>query len=70
VEEGLPLGVVALVDRRLRRVSSDALLGAFVQLGWPKIVGALAGDPHVSAREQDELRWWSERVLRGARHLE
>jgi hypothetical protein len=47
-----------------------ALLGAFVQLGWPKIVGALRGDPDVRLREQDELRWWSERVLRGARHLE
>lgn len=47
-----------------------ALLGAFVQLGWPKILGALQGEPGVREREQDEVCWWSERVLRGARHLE
>jgi hypothetical protein len=47
-----------------------ALLGAFVQLGWPKILGALRGDPGVREREQDELRWWSERVLRAARRLQ
>jgi hypothetical protein len=46
-----------------------AQLGAFVQLGWPKVLGALRGEPDVRAREQDELRWWSERVLRGARRL-
>jgi hypothetical protein len=47
-----------------------ALLGAFVQLGWPKILGALRGDPGVREREHDELRWWSECVLRGARRLD
>jgi hypothetical protein len=46
-----------------------ALLGAFVQLGWPKIVGALRGGPGVREREQDELGWWSERVLRGAHRM-
>lgn len=47
-----------------------ALLGAFVQLGWSKVAGALRGEPGVREREQDEVRWWSERVLRGARRLE
>lgn len=47
-----------------------ALLGAFIQLGWPKVLGALEGDPVVREREQDEVRWWSEHVLRGARRLE
>lgn len=47
-----------------------ALLGGFVQLGWPKILGALEGNPGVREREQDEVRWWSDRVLRGARRLE
>lgn len=47
-----------------------ALLGAFVQLGWSKVSGALRGAPGVREREQDEVRWWSERVLRGARRLE
>jgi hypothetical protein len=47
-----------------------ALLGAFVQLGWPKILGALRGEPGVREREQDELGWWSERVLRAAGRLE
>jgi hypothetical protein len=46
-----------------------ALLGAFVQLGWSKILGALQGGPGVREREQDEVRWWSERVLRGARRM-
>jgi hypothetical protein len=46
-----------------------ALLGAFVQLGWSKILGALRGDARVREREQDELRWWSARVLRGAHRL-
>jgi hypothetical protein len=47
-----------------------ALLGAFLQLAWPKVHGALFGEPPVRAREQDELRWWSERVRRGASRLE
>jgi hypothetical protein len=47
-----------------------ALLGAFLQLGWNKVSGALDGFPGVRARERDELRRWSERVLRGARRLE
>lgn len=46
-----------------------ALLGGFVQLGWPKLLGALEGAPGVREREQDEVRWWSERVLRGAQRL-
>lgn len=47
-----------------------ALLGAFVQLGWSKVSGALQGEPGVREREQDEVRWWSNRVQRGARRLE
>lgn len=47
-----------------------ALLGAFVQLGWSKVFGALRGEPRVREREQDEVRWWAERALRGARRLE
>lgn len=47
-----------------------ALLGAFVQLGWSKILGALRGDARVRQREQEELHWWSERLLRGASRLE
>ncbi len=47
-----------------------ALLGAFVQLGWSKVFGALQGAPGVREREQDEVCWWSERVLCGARRLE
>lgn len=47
-----------------------ALLGAFIQLGWAKILGALQGGPGVRERERAEVRWWSERVLRGARRLD
>jgi hypothetical protein len=47
-----------------------ALLGGFLQLGWPKLLGAASGPtPAVRAREQAELDWWSERVLAGARRL-
>jgi hypothetical protein len=46
-----------------------SLLGGFVQLGWPKILGALRGDSVVQVRERDELRWWSEKVRHGARYL-
>jgi hypothetical protein len=35
-----------------------AFLGAVVQLGWEK-----AND------EPDELAWWEERAVEGARHL-
>jgi hypothetical protein len=47
-----------------------ALLGAFLQIGWSKVLGARSEDPAVHAREQDEVRWWSECVPRGARCLE
>ncbi len=46
-----------------------SLLGGFLQLGWPKILGAVRGDGAVQTRERDELRWWSERVSQGARYL-
>jgi hypothetical protein len=42
------------------------LVGAFLQLGWPKVLGALEGSPSVQARERAELAWWSERVRAGA----
>jgi hypothetical protein len=35
-----------------------ALLGALVQFGWEKALGA-----------DDELAWWEDRALAGARHL-
>jgi len=45
------------------------LVGAFLQLGWPKVLGASESSPAVRAREQAELAWWSERLLEGARLL-
>lgn len=45
------------------------LLGGFLQLGWPKLLGAASDDETVRAREQQELRWWSEKVRAGARWL-
>lgn len=45
------------------------LVGAFLQLGWPKVLGALEGGPTVRERERAELAWWSERVREGARVL-
>jgi hypothetical protein len=43
-----------------------ALLGGFILLGWPKLLGAANGDPITQKRERAELRWWSEWVRRGA----
>lgn len=45
------------------------LLGGFLQLGWPKLLGAVSEDPATRARERAELRWWSDRVRAGARWL-
>lgn len=46
------------------------LLGGFVQLGWPKLLGAVEGPTAaVRRREQAELAWWSEQVQAGARWL-
>src|SRR5207248_8862971 len=46
-----------------------ALLGGFLLLGWPKIVGALTGDPAVRKREKAELEWWSERIREASPYL-
>ena len=47
-----------------------ALLGGFLQLGWPKAWGAVRNDSEdVRARERAELAWWSERVREGAKRL-
>ncbi len=47
-----------------------ALLGAFAQLAWPKLLGAAEGQPEeVRQREQAELRWWSEQARRGGQRL-
>lgn len=47
-----------------------ALLGGFLQLGWPKLLGAADGPTEaVRQREQTELAWWSDWVLAGARYL-
>jgi hypothetical protein len=47
-----------------------ALLGGFVQLGWPKAWGAVRGDSEETrARERAELAWWSDRVREGVRWL-
>jgi hypothetical protein len=46
-----------------------ALLGGFLQLGWPKAYGAVHGDPATQARERAELAWWSQAVLAGAARL-
>ena len=46
------------------------LLGAFVQLGWPKLLGAALGDDATRARERAELDWWSSRVRAGVRRLQ
>ncbi|MBM2811684.1 MAG: hypothetical protein HW416_2443 [Chloroflexi bacterium] len=47
-----------------------SLLGAFLQLGWPKTLGAARGETEaVRQRERSELIWWSARVREGARWL-
>ena len=42
------------------------LLGGFVQLGWPKLLGAASDDPLVRDRERSELAWWSARIREAA----
>ena len=39
-----------------------ALLGAFVQLGWEKALGATADDGDVRLRERAGLEWWTARA--------
>ena len=39
-----------------------ALLGALVQLGGEKALGATSDDPSITAREKDGLQWWSTRA--------
>jgi hypothetical protein len=47
-----------------------SLLGAFIQLGWPKAYGAdHADDEGTRARERAELDWWSNHVRAGAAFL-
>jgi aminoglycoside phosphotransferase (APT) family kinase protein len=46
-----------------------ALLGGFLQLGWPKAFGAVRGDAATQQRERAELTWWSRAVLAGAERL-
>jgi hypothetical protein len=69
----------AALASRLDSVFSDdwwapqldlCLLGGFLQLGWPKLLGAALGDDVTRAREQAELNWWSARVRAGARRLQ
>jgi hypothetical protein len=67
------------LSRRLRDRFSAAwwlpqlelcLLGAFVQFGWEKALGAVQGATEaVRARERAELGWWSERAKAGSRWL-
>jgi hypothetical protein len=39
-----------------------ALLGALVQLGWEKALGATADDPTIRRTESDDLTWWIDRA--------
>jgi hypothetical protein len=46
------------------------LLGAFVQFGWEKSLGASQGETEeVRARERAELAWWSDRARAGLHWL-
>ena len=47
-----------------------ALLGAFIQVGWPKAYNAVHAEDHAQrTRERDELAWWSDRAREGANWL-
>lgn len=47
-----------------------SLLGGFLQLAWPKAIGAVHGENEaVRDRERAELIWWSEQVRRAAKQL-
>jgi aminoglycoside phosphotransferase (APT) family kinase protein len=52
----------ALLGSEDRRALPLALLGALLQLGWEKALGATSDDPAVRARERARLAWWWERA--------
>ena len=57
-----------LEDARTHLVPVDedalrlALLGALVQLGWEKALGATADDPTIRQTERNGLAWWIDRA--------
>ncbi|RIK43852.1 MAG: hypothetical protein DCC58_09090 [Chloroflexi bacterium] len=77
-KEAVITGYRAHLEARLAQPLDDAwwqaqlelsLLGAFLQLGWPKLLGAASPDPSTAARERAELDWWTSWVLAGAARL-
>jgi hypothetical protein len=54
--------IAALLGPDDRAALPLALLGALVQLGWEKALGATSDDPSIKAREEDGLRWWRARA--------
>jgi hypothetical protein len=60
------IGGVAGIGKTSLAIVTAAKWTEATRFGWPKILGALRRDPGVREREQDELRWWSDRPLPGA----
>jgi hypothetical protein len=54
--------IAALLGADDRAALPLALLGALVQLGWEKALGATSDEPSIKAREEDGLRWWGARA--------
>ena len=40
-----------------------------MRLVWQKALGTQSDDAMVRARETEEVRWWSEQIIRGSRWL-
>lgn len=45
------------------------LAGGAMRLIWQKALGTQADDPALRAREEAEVQWWSEQIVRGGRWL-
>lgn len=52
-----------------RDLEVGLLAGGGMRLVWQKALGTQSDDPVVRARETEEVRWWSEQIIRGSRWL-
>jgi hypothetical protein len=50
-----------------RDLEVGLLAGGGMRLAWQKALGTQSDDPVQRATETDEVRWWSEQIIRGSR---
>ena len=52
-----------------RDLEVGLMAGGGMRLVWQKALGTQSDDAMVRARETEEVRWWSEQIIRGSRWL-